>query len=112
MNHRHEAIPTPGCCNNVKLLVWLSLFTEEPDAPPIWCMSTHRESAYRREDRDRPFFVKVKFCPCCATPMPKLKLKEYMPVPMGSRYDDYTCSGCGEREGCDCYSPLAAYETV
>ena len=102
---RAKAIPVPLCCPEAPWVVCFSLRDG-----PHWYIPTRQEAL---PGRGGPSFVRVKVCPCCATELPPVRLKEKPPTPMTAVDDEDYCSACQEKLiGCCCYHPHAAYEVV
>lgn len=108
-----DAIPKLSCCPRaletpVVVLRRQRKSLKSKEAEPYW-------GARAEEDRiklDRYSPVEVKYCPFCATPVPKLRMKDPFPADV-CYYEDggYECLSCHEAE-CICMPPEAAYEIV
>jgi hypothetical protein len=114
---RYEAIPKLTCCPESSTYHAI-YFSVDPYMEPTKGRWQSTESKYLAEKRwlaggeefpDRP---EVKFCPFCASPVPKMRMKPEPPAEIMRCTDGgYYCDTCSERlMECRCLPPEAAFE--
>lgn len=109
------AVPRPTCCTEAREWAPIVLrlgqkggYDRDPDRAE-WGISLEWDHITATDKRMRNAPT-PKFCPYCATPLPKMVRKEDPPSPLCRNEDDY-CGTCTERlDSCFCYPPTSAFE--
>ncbi len=111
---------TPKCCKKVKenQTVFLHFGREsiysvneevkkhgQDNQKPEWVSSAYKKGALY------PSAIKVKFCPHCSRPLPKIKRRKTKRKICSVKDGGYYCDTCKERlNQCECYRPEYAWE--
>lgn len=104
-------MPTPGCCEEMRLHPAATFAVEYNDDSRLgegrWLASYETKTAPPRHSETRAI---AKFCPYCATPMPKMRRRRGPLVVSVITDGGYYCDTCSKRlSQCGCLPPEAAF---